>query len=600
MFGCFLDAHVLREMLIDKPLCLFPSMDDREAWGLVDSAEIRTLAEEYRGIPYPMRQATDFLAFVRSGSRKADENPYFLRRRKLCIAALNCCITGQLDDLDDVVNGLWCICEESSWVISAHNINPVPDAPKAADVPLPDPDRPYIDLFTAQTGMILSLVCSLMGRQLDEVTPMLRQLVQREIQRRILIPFMERNDFWWMGFLRKDLCNWTPWIVSNVLLTAALSIQQKDALARLIDRGLRMVDSWLDCVPDDGGCDEGAGYWNMAGGALLDCLELMEKLTAGKMTFWHQEKVRNILQFPANAYIGNGWFVNFADCDARPLLAGERMQLAGEKLENGELMALGTSMRGNIAAQLSDTPQLWRALNLLFHSACDAACGCHRDKAVWLPELQLRVQEKDGFLLCCKGGHNGESHNHNDVGSFMLYVDDEPVLVDAGNMVYTAKTFSEERYTLWNTRSAYHNLPIIGGCEQQPGKAYAARNVLPTQGGLRLDMAGAYEAEAGVESALRHVSVSGGSLYLRDRISLKRPEKVCWVFMLRSVPILKNGEVCTGDTRLLFDPQLMAEVTELPITDARMAKSFQGNLWRLTLTAHPSVCHDQIFRVERT
>ena len=67
--------------------------------------------------------ATQFLGFVRSGSRAVFEQPFFYRRRKLIVAMLHCCITGQLDE---VIDGLWCICEETSWVIIAHNVNAIP------------------------------------------------------------------------------------------------------------------------------------------------------------------------------------------------------------------------------------------------------------------------------------------------------------------------------------------------------------------------------------------------------------------------------------------------------------------------------------------
>ena len=55
-----------------------------------------------------------------------------------------------------------------------------------------------------------------------------------------------------------------------------------------------------------------------------------------------------------------------------------------------------------------------------------------------LPDLQVRIIRRNGWTLCIKGGHNGESHNHNDVGSLMVYVDGHPLLVDAGNIVHAA------------------------------------------------------------------------------------------------------------------------------------------------------------------
>ena len=599
MFAKALEKHPLKELLMEKPLQLFPTMDDRAAWNQVDGAEIIALAAKYRAQPYPMRKATDFLAYVRNGSRKADENPYFFRRRKLIAAALNCCITGTLDDLDDVVDGLWCICEETSWVISAHNRNDIPGACRPEEYPLPNPDDPYVDLFSAQTAMVLSLICTLMPRQLDNVTPMLRQRVQREIRQRVLEPFMSHDEFSWMGIVRSKLNNWTPWIVSNVQVTAVLCMDDREALAALMERSLLMDDRWLACVPEDGGCDEGAAYWNVAGGALLDTLDLLEKLTEGRMTFWHVPKIRNIMQFPVKAALDDGWFINFADCDARPLVCGERLQFAGEKMQDSELVGVGVKMRGDYAAQLDDTPHLWRVLNMLFHPVCDVGNWQRSTKNAWMPDLQLRIREEEGFLLCCKGGHNDESHNHNDVGSFILYVDGRPLIVDAGNMVYTAKTFSSERYTLWNTRSAYHNVPIIGGHEQKPGREYAARNVQPTENGMRLDMAGAYGSEAEVVSAKRHVSVRDGALHLRDELTLKQPQEVCWVFMLREKPTLDKSAAYFAETRMLFDPRMTVDLEEIEVTDPRMAGNYPGSLWRLTLTAEAADSHDLTFLVER-
>ena len=36
------------------------------------------------------------------------------------------------------------------------------------------------------------------------------------------------------------------------------------------------------------------------------------------------------------------------------------------------------------------------------------------------------------MFVAAKGGFNNESHNHNDVGTFSLYVNTIPVIIDAG------------------------------------------------------------------------------------------------------------------------------------------------------------------------
>jgi len=602
MFGSFLDAHALREMVGKIPVCPFPSMRERAAWEGIDPADradLLALYERYRGIPYPMLTASQYMAFVRTQSRKDFENPYFERRRKLIASVMHMCATGTDLAVGDVIDGLWCIMEESTWVISAHNVNPIPGAPAAKDKPLPDPDDRYIDLFSAQTGMILALTDQLVGDALDAQAPVIRRRLRRMLKERIVIPFMTHDDFWWMGFIRKDLCNWTPWIVSNILYVAAFVLSDTLRFAQLVDRACRMLDRWLAVMPQDGGCDEGTAYYNMAGGALLDCLELLECVTQGEMTFWQEEKIRNILSFPLKTQLPGGWFVNFADCDARPFLCGERLQLAGEKLNDPALIALGMEHRGMPSHQIADVPHFTRLLARLFHApkALSAARVGVRD--VWLPDLQLRVYEQNGLILCAKGGHNGESHNHNDVGSFMLYADGEPEILDVGNMIYTSKTFVDEtRYTLFNTRSMNHNLPLIGGCEQRPGAQHCAKEVCRLDSGMALDMAAAYGSEAGVRRCERTLKLDG-ALTLRDRMELDGKKPVTWVFMLRHEPKILGGKIRCGALEMTCGAQLEPAVEEIPVTDARMAKNFPGSVWRLTMTAKESAQHEATFTIER-
>jgi hypothetical protein len=103
-------------------------------------------------------------------------------------------------------------------------------------------------------------------------------------------------------------------------------------------------------------------------------------------------------------------------------------------------------------------------------------------KDSWLEDMGAMTARENadtykGLFLAAKGGHNSVSHNHNDVGTFIVYSDGEPVFVDAGIEDYTAKTFGKERYNLWTMQSAYHNLPTVNGVMQKYGKEYQAIDV---------------------------------------------------------------------------------------------------------------------------
>ncbi len=596
MFTEYLERTGLRALFAPRGKRLpIPPASNRAAWEAIPAAmreEILAAAREQLDVPYPPLTATQFLSFVRTGDRVAYETPYFTRRRMLLCAMLAECIELSGAYIDQVVNGLWCICEESFWGISAHNGSSHLGMRPISERPLPDVENPYIDLFAAQTSSLLLWTCHLLSDKLDAVTPLIVRRVFLEAERRIVKPFFHHDDFWWMGMIRSDVNNWTPWILSNVISSLLLLDMDDTRLEEGVTRAMRMLDSYLAVMPQDGGCDEGVSYWNMAGGSLLDCLEHIHYLTAGRADFYGDRHIKAIGAFPYHAHIAGPYFWNFADCDAKPVLDGERVYRYGVRTGQQSLAALGMEIAAKAEGILpKDTPETYRVLCKLFFPVPKAQAECAGADAVILPDLQIWASRRDGLYAAVKGGHNGENHNHNDVGSFLLYADGEPQIVDAGNLVYTAKTFGPERYTLWNTRSMNHNVPMVAGFEQQPGREYAARDVSIAGNGISLDMAGAYPREAGVLSLARRAYWEGERLIITDTVRLSAAAPVTWVFLFRSRPEIAPGLLQTEKITLRFDESLQAGCEEIPVTDKRMARNFPGSLWRVTLS--PPECTDQ-------
>ena len=82
------------------------------------------------------------------------------------------------------------------------------------------------------------------------------------------------------------------------------------------------------------------------------------------------------------------------------------------------------------------------------------------------------IARDEHFVLAAKAGNNADSHNHTDVGSFTVYKDGKPLIIDLGVETYTRKTFSADRYEIWTMQSQFHNLPtfIGAGYEGFPGR----------------------------------------------------------------------------------------------------------------------------------
>lgn len=584
-----------------RPGLPWPSAADRSAWqALSQRDKLIEGARQVAGTLYPLLTATQFMAFTRQGDRRSYEDPYFKRRQMLIKLALGEAAQAKGDFVDQLTDGLWLLAEETSWVISAHNIDPRPGSPSRRERPLPDKQEPVIDLFAAQTAATVSLCCHLLGEQLDTLSPQITHRMHQEVEIRLIEPFFTRDDWWWMGITRQDLNNWTPWILSNVLVCLLYRGQDRERLARGLYRVMEILDRYLACLPEDGALDEGVAYWNMAGASLLDCLELLGYATSGWVDIFKEAKIRAIARFPLLAHIAGPHFLNFADCDAQPRLDGERISSFAERVEDGALLALGQLMMSLYPSPWpEDTPQMSRVLDRLFSNPPQMRQPVLKteQKTVMLPSIGLWAARRGRLYAAIKGGHNGENHNHNDLGSFICYIDGQPAVIDAGNMTYTARTFSDERYTLFNTRSGNHNLPVIGAFEQAPGQERHARVLRMDDRGALFSLEEAYPKEAGLLSFTRDAGLDD-ALRIDDGIALSHPLPVCWVFMLRQKPRMLPGSCLAGSMRLGFPAALGWTLEEIETLDERMARSYPGSIYKLSLTSAASVRHSAHFIME--
>ncbi len=206
---------------------------------------------------------------------------------------------------------------------------------------------------------------------------------------------------------------------------------------------------------------------------------------------------------------------------------------------------------------------------------------------------RLKAGSTDGFYVAAQGGHNAESHNHNDVGNFIVYVNGEPMLIDVGVETYTAKTFSSHRYEIWTMQSAYHNLPTINGVMQAAGRQYAARDVSAHSDDeaaeFAADIAAAYPKEAGVEMWARSIRLDRirNQVTVTDRYTLKAPGKVEMSLMTPCV-VKQDGArglvfEGRGKVTVAGPENPVFRIEEIPITDARLRSSWGDRLCRVVV-----------------
>jgi hypothetical protein len=155
------------------------------------------------------------------------------------------------------------------------------------------------------------------------------------------------------------------------------------------------------------------------------------------------------------------------------------------------------------------------------------------------PPLGIRTWfDKGGVLICrpaegsksrmgvaLKGGHNAEHHNHSDVGSYVVIVGRQTVLVDPGSEVYTSRTFSGRRYDSKVLNSFGHPVPRVAARLQVNGRA-AQGKVLTAQftdktDTLVLDIRSAYKVAElkKLERTFVYSRVGAGRLTVTDEVA---------------------------------------------------------------------------------
>ena len=477
--------------------------------------------ERYLGKSWTALPWTVFAENKINGNRVNYEAACFEKRRQLAAIVMAEIMEGKGRFINDIINGVGSFCEETWWGIPAHYNKRIPLS-----------GNQEVDLFNAETASLVVWTRYMLEKPFNQFSPDLCQRIDQEIERRILIPALKK-DYWW----KTAGMNWNPWICSNWLACVLICEKDEARKAEAIRQIKAATHAFIDAYPEDGGCDEGPGYWDRAAASMFEILRLftvyglqftddytngLEGL-ASKSTV---NKIKNMAAYAYKTYIGNDYCICFADTHENKavqqvnILYPFGLWLSDQTMrEFGAYLGRQKEVLTNPATlydKSGNFPTLGRELFFLRHIR-DFIAEQPREpllKDVWLPDLQIMTSRRGYLYVAMKGGTNGESHNHNDVGSFVIYAPQEssphasrlsPLFIDPAVGEYTAKTFSNDRYSIWTMQSQYHNLPQINGIDQKDGKEYAAKVVSHKDGQLTLDIAGAYPAEAAVKSWKRTV-----------------------------------------------------------------------------------------------
>lgn len=518
----------------------------------------------------PVTTYTQYRRFREAGERPPYEGPYFGKRDLLARAVLSVWLDGDTSSLPQVNDLIWSICEESTWVVPAHEKQPW-----------------FIDLFCAETAATLSHVLHLLSDRLPEEV---KDRIVSEVTRRVLDPFIEHGaEFSWGAGNN----NWTGVCAGSVGQAFLLLERDPERYKQAVSLVIEYLHNFIArAFEADGASLEGIGYWNYGLAEYVVFAEMLRDRTDGQIDLLADEKLTAIARFPLAIAMGPNLFASFSDSHE------------------------GGYVRAYIGAKLAERTGTTELLGLLepkpdfrvHETICDLLWwdGAKAERTVLqdivLPESGLArlVDTSDGHALvvAAKAGHNNEPHNQNDVGSFIVSVDNTVYLCDPGAGLYSKDYFGAKRYQNIFCNSYGHSVPRIGGELQDEGKRARGTIESTSEKTVRIRFEEAYP-KSGLSQAVRDIALRDGGVLLNDQFAFAEDGKEIEEAFVTWLQVEVDGPVA----RLIADSGTLEMQTESGTFEVeRLEEACKENhksavLSRLTVTYPATKALQAAFRI---
>ena len=475
-------------------------------------------AEEHLSDPICSLPYSSFCTYYENGNRNEYEGMYMKHRERFFhyfAAAMWEDDKRWIKALSDV---LLAICEDSFWAFPAH-------IPKECSY---KEAREWIDLFSAETAAYLSECSYLLGERLPEYV---RDAIKTNVIERVIKPYINGPTVLYGN-------NWSS-VCHGCIAIAMLSLGLFDEFSSSIEKIKDGLEDFLDSYPDDGVCLEGALYWTYGFSNFTYAASMIREYTNGKVDFFDRIKTKKCAEYYRFAFVDNPNTVPFSDAShilyLNPgLISFLSKEYGFPTISKKAVMPYGFDLRFRIFDMIRNF--FW---GIEYTEEKAESVDLYFDKS-----QQLYVKNPL-YTLVVKGGHNDEPHNHNDIGSFVVYTKDGYICDDLGWPEYTEKYFNPDfRYKDFIVASSLgHSVPIINGKEQLCGKDAKAVLLSRSDGEILFDISQAYGFDEG--NVTRKISYGVDNISVCDKALCGG---LVSRFVTRIKPCCENGKIFIADS----------------------------------------------------
>jgi hypothetical protein len=512
-------------LLPERPTCFGRPISDRPAWeelaATSEGKAIVVAAEKVLQTPMPEMTDEIYLIYSRTGSRTEGDRVDGQRRGRVGTLTLAELLENKGRFLPELEKTIRSLCAEKTWVGVAHDGNLANFHKKQIT----------IDLYSSALAWHLATADCLLGDRFSLPT---RELIRKEIQWRIFEPYHRmiegRQPLYWLAAEH----NWNTVCLAGVTGAALALLDSREERAFYILAAEKYSMNFLKGFPPDGYCGEGTGYWNYGFGHYVYLAEEIRLATGGKIDLLTRKEALAPASFGARFEVMDGIYPAFADSSPGARPSARLMDFLNERLGFGLPPAGSERVRpggGSLAEGMMylfpvPAPQKPQPMGKLVD------VGGPRS---WFEQAGILIcrplKGSSGRLATAIiGNDNGVNHNHNDVGSYLVVLNGQVLIVDPGGETYTARTFSSRRYDSNVLNSFGHSVPLVAGKMQSSGaKAKAVTlktDFTDAQDTLVFDIRSAYGVE-GLQKLTRTYVFSragAGSLTVTDDVAFSQPQ----------------------------------------------------------------------------
>jgi hypothetical protein len=482
-------------MLGDKPFGFGPRIDDREGWNRLaaNQAYGRAIRDAENALATALPEMTEelYLLYKKTGRRtseygKVRSDRYGRVSRFARAEALE--NKGRfIKPLETVLRS---ICQEKTWIYNFHDSN-------LADY---NGKKISIDLSSVDLAQNLGECLYVLG---DRLALEVRELVTAKLRERIFDPYHQAVDGTGarQTWITRDM-NWNSVCHAGVVTAALAACPDRKERAYFVAAAEKYSQDYLNGFGGDGYCAEGMGYWNYGFGHYIQLCEVIFQATRGGVDLYNLKGARDAALYPVRIRLINNVYPAYADCslDSKPGL--QLMSYINRRYELGLkdfVVSDLTTGSGGLASSL-----MFSCSNSATAKPMRAGKEFYELRSLFEHGGVLNSRPSPGspcrMAVSFKGGSNDEPHNHNDKGTFVVVVGKEALILDPGGEVYTARTFSKDRYLSKLLSSYGHPVPVIAGKLQRPGAdakaVIIAKNFAEQADTYAMDLRSLYEVPA--------------------------------------------------------------------------------------------------------